>query len=115
MKYNDDMKHHFDGRRLLAEAFDMHRNREVRIYMLDGTWEYVGVTDGVDAWIAPVVAEPFSVNLQRIFDAIRDGKNPQVVKPGQKLEVLKKAERRRIVDVAVVEQVVIGRRRLIAV
>lgn len=114
MKYNDDMKQHFDGRRLLAEAFDIHRNREVRIYMLDGTWEYVGVSDSVDAWIAPVVAEPFSVNLQRIFDAIRGGKDPQVIRRGQKLEVLKKIERRRIAEAPAAAEPA-PRRRLISV
>jgi hypothetical protein len=44
--------------------------------MLPGEFEIVGVSDGTDAWIAPVSGDPFSVSVKRILEDIRSGKMP---------------------------------------
>jgi len=45
----------------------------VKIFELPGLDECVGVSDGTDAWIAPVVADPFSVNIKRVLEQFRNG------------------------------------------
>jgi hypothetical protein len=67
------LKNGFDSCRLLAQTRDVHRNRDVRVYMLPGEFEYVGVHDGVDKWIAPVIANPFSVDVRKLLAAIASG------------------------------------------
>lgn len=64
----------YSGCMLLAYAHDQHRNRDVRIYLIPGVEDCVGVTDGVDAWIAPVSASLFSVNVERLLNDLREGK-----------------------------------------
>lgn len=66
----------FDSCRLLAETRDVHRNRDVRVYMLPGEFEYVGVHDGVDKWIAPVVANPFAVDVRKLLANVTSGWSP---------------------------------------
>lgn len=94
---------------LLANARDEHRNRDVRLYLMPGEFETVGVTDGTDAWVAPVIADPFSVNIARLMQDVREGKiirpnevprkrhriifNPQ---PGPQAELIAKPTRVRI-------------------
>lgn len=63
----------FDSCRLLASTRDIHRDRDVRVYMLPGEFEYVGVNDGVDKWIAPVIANPFSVDVRKLLADISAG------------------------------------------
>lgn len=75
-KYNHYFQSHFAGCLLLANAFDPHRNRQVELRMLPGEFEIVGVSDGTDAWIAPVSGDPFSVSVKRILENIRNGKMP---------------------------------------
>ena len=65
---------------LLANARDEHRNRDVRLYLMPGEFDTVGVTDGTDAWVAPVIADPFSVNIIQIMKDVRDGK---IIKPNE--------------------------------
>lgn len=72
------MSSKFAGCRLLAHAYDHCRMREVRIFMMPGEVESVGVSDGVDTWIAPVAADPFSVNIPRIITDILAGKDIRV-------------------------------------
>lgn len=69
----------FEGCRLLARARDMHRNRDVLIYLVPGEWEVVGVSDGTDVWIAPIVADPFSVNIKQAVEDIKNGKQPKII------------------------------------
>lgn len=77
------MNRDFAGCRLLAYAYDHCRLRDVRIFMMPGEVETVGVSDGTDTWIAPVAGDPFSVNIPRIMKDILDGKTVAVpVKPG---------------------------------
>ena len=65
-KWNHHFANHFGSCMLLAKARDEHRNRDVEVRMLPGEFEVVGVTDGTDAWIAPVIADPFNVNIRGI-------------------------------------------------
>ena len=72
-----NFKHYFDSRfsgcRLIAKAFDQHRTRDVSIYLIPGNMEVVGVSDGVDRWVAPVAPELFSVNIQQVVRDIHSG------------------------------------------
>lgn len=65
----------FAGCRLIAYARDNHRNRDVAIYLMPGNVADVGVTDGVDKWICPVIANPFSVNVPQLVRDILAGKS----------------------------------------
>lgn len=67
----------FAGCRLLANAHDNARNRDVRLYQVPGEFDYIGVTDGHESWIAPAVASVFSVNVRRMLDDIQAGKVPE--------------------------------------
>lgn len=60
-KFNHFMSTHFSGGgcRLIARARDACRNRDVTLHQIPGYWDVVGVSDGVDAWIAPCAASPF--------------------------------------------------------
>jgi len=72
----------FAGCRLLAYARDYCRDRDVRIYQIPGQVDAVGISDGVDAWIAPVRADVFSVNVARLFDDMQAGRElPKPVPP----------------------------------
>lgn len=73
-RWNQHMTSHFSSCRLLATSHDHCRQRNVRIYMLPGEFTVVGVSDGTDAWIAPVAADPFSVHVGRILQGIQEGK-----------------------------------------
>lgn len=75
-RYNALLSSHFSSCQLLAEARDPHRNRDVKLYKLPGEFAYVGVSDGVESWIAPAVASIFSVNVVRILQDIAAGKKP---------------------------------------
>jgi hypothetical protein len=84
-RFNQYMNNGFSGCRLLAYARDNCRHRDVRIYQVPGFVEEVGVTDGTDSWIAPVIADPFSVNIRQIMRDLFDGKPiPAPIKPGPK-------------------------------
>lgn len=67
-RYNNHMNTGWQSCVLLTRAFDPHRNRQVELRAIPGEFELVGVWDGVDAWVAPVVNDPFSVNIRRILD-----------------------------------------------
>lgn len=75
-RYNAHFANHFGGCMLLALARDPHRNRDVQLRMLPGEFDHVGVTDGTDAWIAPVAGDPFGVGIKRILDGVREGRMP---------------------------------------
>jgi len=84
MGYRNWINSHFDSCRLLANAYDEHRNRSVRVFMMPGIFDVVGVSDGVDAWVAPVIIDPFSVSVKRILDDIQAGKDPAVESKGRR-------------------------------
>jgi len=64
---------------LVAKAYDHIRHRDVRIYLVPGYPEDLGVTDGVDSWVCPLSCNPFSVNVARVVADIVAGKPYQVV------------------------------------
>lgn len=90
-KFNRYMESHFAGCRQLAKTRDVFRERDVQVFMIPGDFEMVGVTDGTDAWVAPVIADPFRVNVARILRDIRDGKDP-VLEVSQRRRVLQRPE-----------------------
>lgn len=73
MSFNQYFNSRFAGCRTLAHAFDQHRNRDVTIYQIPGRLDCVGVSDGVDRWIAPVVANIFSVDIEQLFRDLQSG------------------------------------------
>lgn len=82
-----DWKRHmnsgFSNCRLLAYARDNCRNRDVKIFQIPHVWDAVGVSDGVDSWIAPTIADPFSVNIKRMMQDLLEGKQiPTPTPPG---------------------------------
>ena len=80
--FNQYLNAHFQQGecRLIANAYDDCRNREVRLYALPGHWDVVGVTDGTDAWIAPAIAAPFfrtaTGNVAEIMRRLQHGEEP---------------------------------------
>jgi hypothetical protein len=85
-------KRKFEGCREIARGRDLHRQRDVRIYYCPGEFDHVGVHDGTDWWIAPVIADPFSVNVPRIMQQLRDGKPVEEIKVERKRKPLLCAE-----------------------
>lgn len=81
MRFNEFFKNHWAGCRLLANARDEHRNRDVRIYQVPGEFDFVGVSDGVDAWIAPTSINPFSVDVRKLLGEIRAGNTVAAPQP----------------------------------
>lgn len=73
MRFNEYLSSHFRSCRLLAEGHDPHRGRDVTLHQIPGTFDVVGVFDGVDAWVAPVLINPFGANVQALLRRIQDG------------------------------------------
>lgn len=76
MSYKSWISSHFGACMHIATTFDPHRKRQVRVYALPGEFENVGISDGTDAWIAPVIANPFAgqgVDVKAIIGQIREG------------------------------------------
>lgn len=67
MKYNHYFISGFSGCKLVAEGHDPYRKRHVRMFMIPGEDQIVGVHDGVDGWVAPL-SSPF---LEHVRSAIR--------------------------------------------
>lgn len=82
----------FVGCHVIAHARDEHRDRDVRIFYYPGDFDFVGVHDGTDTWIAPVSADPFSVNLIRVMQELRSGKPLHEIKVQRKRVPLVVAE-----------------------
>jgi hypothetical protein len=79
-RFNGYMNSHFSGCRLLARAQDAARGRKVTIHQIPGHWDVVGVSDGVDAWMAPTAASPFfktaTGDVSKIMRALEAGEDP---------------------------------------
>lgn len=95
-RYNRYFENHFSGCVFLAAAFDPYRDRKVELRAIPGQFDIVGVTDGTDCWIAPVIANPFSVNVAKLMQNLREGKLTSASKPRHQLVEAK--PRRRLVD-----------------
>lgn len=76
MRFNYEMSTHFRDCTLIAEAYDSHRERFVTLHILPGNEECVGITDGTDAWLCPVVVDAFGINIAKARSDVRDGKPP---------------------------------------
>jgi hypothetical protein len=72
-RFNNFMNSHFSGCQLLAKTRDLCRQRDVSVFRIPGEVECVGVSDGTDSWIAPVIANPFSFDLIKLFKDFADG------------------------------------------
>lgn len=132
-RFNSYMNAHFRGCQVLAHAYDKCRQRDVSIHRIPGEWECVGVTDGTDAWIAPVIrgAQYFhSVDTWQILEDLRNGKTiTSPVRPGstrrriafeeegaapaEEAEPARTAPRRRV-RIEDEDEQPLGRRRIIA-
>ncbi len=66
--------HHFENHFGSCVLLDNCRDRAVKLYALPGEFDLVGVTDGTDAWVAPVIADPFSVKVARLLGDLRAGR-----------------------------------------
>lgn len=77
-RFNSYMTSHFGACRLLAESYDLFRKRPVRIFLIPGEFEVVGVTDGTDAWIAPVSPQCFRVDVADLVKRVRAGEAVEV-------------------------------------
>lgn len=74
MSYKHHLTNHWAGCRLLAKTRDNCRNRDVQLFLIPGDFDYVGVTDGTDAWVAPShVPSIFGVDVKPLLDQIRKG------------------------------------------
>lgn len=73
MKYNHLFMSKFEGCVHLASYHDPHRQRDVKVFMVPGDHEHVGIYDGVDTWIAPVNTTVAGVDLIAILASVRDG------------------------------------------
>lgn len=82
MALKDHFNNFFQHCRLLAETFDVHRHRDVKVYMIPGELAVVGVTDGVDCWAAPTVINPFSCDVPDLLRRILAGENVPVMRVG---------------------------------
>lgn len=81
MRFNQYFANHFGGCLLLTTTYDPHRQRKVELRMIPGEFTFVGVTDGTDCWIAPVISDPFSAGVGRILEGIKNGKMPGQQRP----------------------------------
>lgn len=80
MNFKSYLNSHFSGCRLLAETYDTHRSRNVKVFMLPGEFQVVGVSDGVDAWVAPTIINPFSCDVVGLLKRIASGETVEVVR-----------------------------------
>lgn len=80
-RFNHYFANDFAACKLLAKTHDPHRNRDVRLYMVPGIDDAIGVTDGVDKWIAPVAGDPFGINIRQVMADVRGGGKPYEARP----------------------------------
>lgn len=71
-RYNRYMSNHFSECRLLAHAHDNARDRAVQIHLIPGEFAVVGITDGTDAWIAPVVQGSMYFKRVDVWQMLQD-------------------------------------------
>lgn len=81
-RYNILMQDHFRTCQLLARGHDEHRNRNVEIREIPGSLDVFGISDGVDAWVAPknVTSELFE-RARKSLTAIYEGREPVIDAP----------------------------------
>lgn len=65
-RFNNYFTSGFSGCKLVATGYDPHRERDVRMFLIPGHIDVLGVTDTVDSWIAPL-SSPF---LEKVAKAV---------------------------------------------
>lgn len=75
-RFNQHFSTHFSSCLTLVEGHDPHRDRRVVVKAIPGEFEVVGITDGVDAWVAPITVAPSALfdKVRVAMDALRKGK-----------------------------------------
>ena len=73
MKYNHLFESHFQGCLHLASYHDSHRKRDAKVFMVPGDHEIVGISDGVDSWIAPANTSVAGYSLLALLESVRAG------------------------------------------
>lgn len=87
-RFNQYFTTHFAGCRLLAKTRDVYRNRDVSVFLIPTEIEYVGVSDGVDCWIAPTAANPFQIDIRKVIgDVVAGVDRPVAVAPRQRIKI----------------------------
>jgi len=88
MGFKHHIQAHFQACYKLADAKDPHRNRDVRLYLIPGEQRYVGVSDGVDAFVAPVDINPFGVDVRKLIgEYLSTGKLPGPSTPRPRVRI----------------------------
>ena len=84
-RFNHLMQDHFRTCQLLAKGHDEHRNRDVEIREIPGALDVFGISDGVDAWIAPknVISDLFE-RARKSLTAIYEGREPSIDAPARR-------------------------------
>lgn len=80
--FNHYMNNHFGSCRLLVTGYDLCRNRDVKAYVIPGRADCIGLTDGTDAWIAPLTAGSsifHGVDLRKLVGSLFAGENPAIM------------------------------------
>lgn len=102
MNFKYHINNHFAGCHVLGLAKDEHRNRDVKVFALPGVFDVVGVFDGTDAWIAPVIADPFNIDIKKRLEDYAAGRPPRLRRmpppevTEQAIEQPKRRERRAV-------------------
>jgi hypothetical protein len=105
VRFNEYLRSHFSGCRLLAEGHDMCRNRHVQVFLIPGYFDDVGFTDGTDSFIVPLAAESCTgsggllrgVNLRELVGRIKNGEVVAVAR-GAELSSAQASSRRKVSD-----------------
>ncbi len=79
-RFNQYLNSGFASCRLIARAYDSGRQREIRMYMMPGYADNVGLTDGIDSWVCPtnVLIPPHGVPISKLVADTHAGLNPPV-------------------------------------
>ena len=79
MNFKHHITAHFSSCRHLADAYDPYRKRDVKLFALPGEFDYVGVFDGTDDWVAPASPSCFTVDTMAILRRLRAGEDVRPV------------------------------------
>lgn len=72
-RFNILMQNAFHGCMAIGLGYDAHRGRHINLYAIPGDFEHVGVYDGVDAWIATAIMNPFGLDAAKRLAEIQQG------------------------------------------
>lgn len=68
--FNQYLNCHFRNCHEIAGTYSESYKRVVRIFYIPGYYDVVGISDGVDSWIANATASVCGINVRRILDSI---------------------------------------------